>query len=354
VLDGLYQGAAAVFRLAGGFAADRWRRHKEVAAVGYALSAVTRIGFLLVGGGWLALSGLVFVDRTGKGIRTAPRDALISLSSPRDRLGVAFGVHRAFDAAGAMLGPLIAFALLTLSPYDFDAVFVISFLFAALGVAVLVLFVQNEPVPLEEVGRGSGVSMRAVAGLLASRRVRALVLAGSALGLMTVSDGFIYISLQRELGFRADILPLLFVATALAYTALAVPVGRLADRLGRVRIFLGGYAALLAVYALLFVAPFGAAGVVVSVALLGLYYAATDGVLMAFASAVLPAELRASGLALLVTAIGLARLVSSVLFGTLWTTIGIDAALLSFTVGLVVAGLAAAIVLRSGKESALA
>ena len=111
VVDGLQQGAAALVRVAGGFAADRTRRHKEVAWVGYAISAFSRLG-LLVAQSVSALGALVFLDRTGKGIRTAPRDALISLSSERDELGTAFGVHRALDTAGAMLGPLIAFNLL--------------------------------------------------------------------------------------------------------------------------------------------------------------------------------------------------------------------------------------------------
>lgn len=354
VVDGLYQGAAAVVRLGAGFTADRLRRHKEVAAVGYALSAATRIGFVAVGGAWVALSGLVFVDRVGKGIRTAPRDALISLSTPRDRLGVAFGVHRSLDAAGAMLGPLLAFALLTLLPYDFDAIFVVSFLFALVGLAILVLFVENRPAPAEAREGSPPVTLRSVAGLLRAPRLRLLVIVGSALGLMTVSDGFIYVSLQRELGFRADLLPLLFVATALAYMALAVPAGRIADRVGRGHVFLAGYAALLAVYVLLLVGPDASATLLVYVLLLGSYYAATDGVLMALASAALPDELRASGLALVVTAVGLARLVSSVLFGTVWTAAGRDAAVLSFAIGLTLAAAVAAILLRGEGRAAVA
>ena len=93
-----------------------------------------------------AFGAIVFVDRTGKGLRTAPRDALISLSSDRDGLATAFGVHRALDTAGAMLGPLIAFSLLTVAPGDFDAVFIVSFAAALIGFAILALFVQNRPV----------------------------------------------------------------------------------------------------------------------------------------------------------------------------------------------------------------
>src|SRR5919197_383228 len=148
-VDGVYQGAAALVRVAGGFVGDRWRRYKEVAAVGYGVSAVCKLAFLPVGAAWTALTWIVFIDRTGKGIRTAPRDALISLSTPRERLGTAFGVHRALDTAGAMLGPFVAFGLLAIAPLAFDAVFAVSFCFAIVGLLVIALFVRNEPAPAE-------------------------------------------------------------------------------------------------------------------------------------------------------------------------------------------------------------
>src|SRR4051812_20010348 len=122
-IDGLYQGFAAVARLAGGFVADRWRNHKSVAAFGYALSATCRVGLLAAGNTWELLAATIAIDRTGKGIRTAPRDAMISLSTDRADLASAFGVHRALDAAGAMLGPFIAFVLFSTAA-AFDAIFV--------------------------------------------------------------------------------------------------------------------------------------------------------------------------------------------------------------------------------------
>src|SRR4051812_13177539 len=112
IVDGLYQGAAAVVRLGSGFLGDRFQRHKFVASVGYGLSALVKLGLALVGSAFGALSALILLDRTGKGIRTAPRDAMISLTASERHLGLAFGVHRAMDTAGAMIGPIIAFALL--------------------------------------------------------------------------------------------------------------------------------------------------------------------------------------------------------------------------------------------------
>src|SRR5919106_2321977 len=139
-IDGLYQGIGSVVRWIGGAAADRSRRHKEFAAAGYAVSALTRLGLLLVGNAWAAITALIALDRIGKGFRTAPRDALISLSASQTNLGAAFGVHRAMDAFGALLGPLAAFAILAASPRAFDLVFVASFSVAIVGVACIVLF----------------------------------------------------------------------------------------------------------------------------------------------------------------------------------------------------------------------
>jgi hypothetical protein len=143
VVDGLYQGIGALVRVASAFVADRWHSYKAVAAAGYAISAACKLGLLAVGGLWTALAAVIAVDRTGKGIRTAPRDALISLSSPRRDLARAFGAHRALDAGGAMLGPLASFVLLMWLPGAFDMVFVVSFCTAMIGLGVILCFVEN-------------------------------------------------------------------------------------------------------------------------------------------------------------------------------------------------------------------
>ena len=335
VVDGVYQGASALMRLAAGVAADRGGRHKEVALAGYGLSAVCKLGMLAVGGAFGPLVAVILADRTGKGIRTAPRDALISLSSPRERLGVAFGVHRALDTAGALIGPLVAFALLTMLPGRFDVIFVVSFCFAAVGVAVITVLVESRRSP-ETASRR--LSLRPALGLLRLARFRLLVLAGFGLGLATIADAFIYLALQRRVDFPPMFLPLLYVLTSLVYLVLAIPAGRLADRLGRARVLLGGYAALAGVYVAILSSAEGAVLVLGSVALFGAYYACTDGVLAALASSLLPAETRSGGLALVGTSTALASMAGSVLFGALWTTVGLQVAVVAFLAGLVVAG----------------
>jgi MFS family permease len=350
VVDGLYQGAATLVRVASGFIGDRWRRHRDVAAVGYGLSAVCKLGFLAVGSAWGALSALIVLDRTGKGVRTAPRDALISLSSPRTELGTAFGVHRALDTTGAMLGPLVAFGLLALAPGRFDTIFVVSFCMALVGFGILVLFVQNPAPRAREI---KAPSLRSAAALLVARRFRALLVAGTVLGLATMSDGFVYLALQRRLDFDTRFFPLLYVGTALVYMVLAVPMGRLADQVGRGRVLIGGHALLLLVYASLLLPGIGPAGLVAYLLFFGAFYAATDGVLAALGSTVVPGELRGSGLAFLAACTSCSRLVASIVFGAVWTAFGLQAAIVAFALGLVLAMCVAAVALGRSKEVAV-
>ncbi len=344
LIDGLYQGAAALVRVASGVVSDRWSRYKEVAVAGYGLSAVCRVLLLAVGGTIGGLSVSIVADRVGKGIRTAPRDALITLSSAKDRLGTAFGVHRAMDTAGAMLGPLVAVGILLLAPGHFNAVFAVSLCFAILGLAVLVLFVQNKRrARVDEETGEQRPGMKSALKLLDHGRFRTLVIVGSALGLVTISDAFIYLGIQRSMDIENALFPLLFVGSALAFMVLAVPVGRLADRIGRTRVFVGGYALLPIVYTSLMIPEIGAVELGLVLLMLGAYYAATDGVLSAAAGGMVPEKEVGSALGLLVTFQSLAKLAASVLFGLLWTAVGIQTAALIFLIALVIAVLAAAV-----------
>ncbi|MET8231452.1 MFS transporter [Micromonospora sp. NPDC005298] len=319
VLDGVHTGATALLRVVGGFVADRFRRRKLVAGAGYALSAVAKLGLLLAGRSVPAIGAVIAVDRLGKGIRSAPRDALITLSTPPEALGRAFGVHRAMDSVGAFLGPLAAFAVLLAVGQSYDAVFVTSFCVAALAVVVLVLFVRERPTDGPDDPR---VSVGEAFGLLRSRPARRLVLAAALLGLSTIGDGFVYLLLQRREDLSLRWFPLLAVGTSLAYLLLAAPLGVLADRIGRLPVVVGGYLALGGTYLLLSGPVHGWPVVALTLALYGTFYAATDGVLIALAGPVLPARLRTTGIALVQTGQALAYLVSSILFGLAWQAWG--------------------------------
>ncbi|GAA3065701.1 MFS transporter [Streptomyces glomeratus] len=340
LLDGIYNGFSALVRLAGGHLADRGGgRHKWVAGLGYGISALCKPLLLLVHS--LTPIGLVLAaDRTGKGLRTAPRDALISLSSTPESRGRAFGVHRAMDTAGALLGPLVAFLILRATVDGYDAVFTVSFCVAVAGVLILVLFVpggKRQPAPAEQPERtahGDRPTLRAAVGLLRRRELRRIAVCALLLGLATVSDSFVYLLLQRRLGVPDRWFALLPLGTAAAFLVLAVPLGRLADRVGRWAVFLAGHVALLLAYALLLTSWHGTALPYAVLLLHGGFYAATDGVLMAAASDGVPEHLRSSGLALVQTGQALARFACSLGFGAAWTVWGDRTALTASTVAL--------------------
>ncbi|NGN66013.1 MFS transporter [Streptomyces sp. A7024] len=347
-LDGLYTGATALFRLGGGYAADRFRRRKAVAVVGYGLSALTRLGFPAVGAGTTGIGLLLAADRTGKGLRTAPRDALITLATPADRLGRAFGVHRTLDTCGALLGPLLAFGLLLLLPSDYDAVFVVSFLIAAVGVLVLVFFVRERPRGEAGDSGGGRVTLRTCLRAVAGADTRRVVAAAALLGVVTVGDMFLYVALQRRMELPEEFLPLLPLGTAVVFMAAALPVGRAADRAGRWRLFLGGHLLLLLGYVCLALAPAGWTAAAVVLVLHGLFYAATDGVLMAHVAPAIPARARTTGLAVVQTAQALARAGGALIFGVAAAALGLG---LTFTAAAVaLAGVlgAAALLHRPG------
>ncbi|SDD56063.1 MFS transporter [Nocardioides lianchengensis] len=334
VVEGLYQGVSALVRLGAGWVSDRTGRPKWVAASGYGVSAVSRVLLPLVSG-LGAVSAVVTADRVGKGIRTSPRDAMIAADADPEHLGRAFGVHRALDAVGAFLGPVLAFVVLWLVPGGYRSVMVLSIAFAVAGLALLVLFVPAGAgaVPVPAGPAPPRVRWR---DLRSPELLRVSVVAG-ALGLLTVGDGFVYLVLLESGGFAAHWFPVLYVGTSAAYLLLALPVGRLADRCGRARVLVVGHLALAAAYAgaTLLATRSVAVGTVATVLLLGLFYAATDGVLAAVAGQAVPVRARASGIALAQTVVAVARLLSAVGFGVLWLVVGPTVALLGVAAGLV-------------------
>lgn len=356
-LDGVYNGVSALVQLTGGHLADRVRNHKLMAGLGYGLSALCKPLLLLVSSVG-ALGTVLALDRTGKGLRTAPRDAMISLSTPSGKQGRAFGVHRAMDTTGAMLGPLAAFFILRAAADGYDAVFGVSACIAVLGVLVLVLFVpgrrrgaQSESDDAGAVDAPPPVRVREALALLRLPRLRAIAGCAALLGLTTVSDAFVYLLLQRRAGIGDEWFPLLPLGSAAVFLLLAVPLGALADRVGRRTVFVAGHISLLTGYALLLWAPETPALPFLVLALHGTFYAATDGVLPAALADIVPEQLRASGLAIVGTSQALARFCCSLAFGAAWTVWGDGPALAGSAIGLLCCAAVAAKVLRPTGET---
>lgn len=359
-LDGIYQGVSAVVRIGAAWTADRSDHHKLVAFLGYGLSALSRVG-LLVATGFGTVTAAISLDRVGKGIRTGPRDAMITDAAQPEHLARSFGVHRMLDTVGATIGPLLAFVVLLLIPNGYHAVFVASLACGAIGLAVLGLLVPARRQRAAMIAAKSpAVPAPAVSPEL--RRLpfrwadlnnpgmRRLLLVAAVFGVVTIGDGFIYLVLQSRASFATQWFPLLYVGTNLAYLLLAIPLGRLADRWGRMRLFIAGHGALLAAYLCAALPTTGATATLACLLLLGTFYAATDGVLAALAGQFSTPASRASGIAAAQTVVALARFAASVGFGVLWFAVGRQQAIVIAAVALAAAIPCAVLLVRGVKS----
>ena len=331
-LDGIYQGVSAVARIAAGYTSDRVEQPKWVAFTGYALAAVARIG-LLFATGFTAIMAVITADRIGKGIRTAPRDALITATSRSDNLGTSFGVHRMLDNIGAAVGPLIAFLILLVIPDGYQTVFAVSLAFAVIGVAILAFVVPNVRTRAraradEKSGADAAPKHRFDWSVVTTGPMRRVLAAAGILGLLTIGDGFIYLVLQSRSDFAAQWFPLLYVGTNVAFLAFAVPLGRLADRVGRAKVFVWGHTGLLAAYVVAALPIADIAATILCLVFLGTFYAATDGVLSALAAQLTTPETHATGIGAAQTVVAVSRFLSAVGFGFLWFAIGREASVL--------------------------
>ncbi|TDD37577.1 MFS transporter [Actinomadura sp. KC06] len=331
VLDSVYQAATVAARVGGGYTADRLARPKAVAVAGYGLGMIAKV-MLLPAAGIGALSAATGLDRIGKGLRTGPRDALIAGSGPPGTLGRSFGVHRALDTLGALLGPVVAFLLMTAAPGNFDAVFMVAMCVAGLGVLLLIGKVdESRPTAAATADAGAPrVTLAGAARLVAGdARVRRVLLTAAVLSALTISDAFLYLVLLKGDAISTHFFPLMFLGTGVVYLAAAVPFGRLADRFGRPRVFIAGHVMILLAYG---VAGSGASALAAgaTLALLGLYYAATDGVLPAATAAIVPAPYRATVISAVQTCVALGRSLAALTFGALWALTGPSTALWAF------------------------
>jgi len=267
------------------------------------------------------------------------------------------------DACGAFLGPLVAMAVLAAaaSSTEYRSVFVVSAGFAILGFAVLVLFVRERPAaagdspavspgdPREPAERPA---LRELLGLYVDRRFLRLQLAAILLGIVTIGDTFVWLRLLLRDELSSTYFPLLAVLTNLSFLLQAVPMGALADRIGRWRVLIGGHVALGVVYLLLSGSAGGWVAIVAVFVLYGAFYAATEGVIVAAVSPTVPARLRTSGIALVQTGQALAYLMSSVGFGLAWHVFGPEASWRVAGIGVLVLVVPVALLLRPDSRRA--
>ncbi len=320
LIEGLAESVASLLKFFSGYISDRLRRRKALTIAGYGASAVGKALLVMASGWGVVLAGRV-VDRLGKGIRTAPRDALIADSAQDHRRGMAFGLHRTLDTWGAALGVGLAYYFFTRAPGDYTRVFLWSLVPAAAG--VLLLFAVREAAP----AAGARAALPRLRWSALPRRLRLFLGVALLFTLGNSSNTFLLLRAQ-SVGFTASTAILLYLVYNVSFALVSYPAGRLSDRIGRKALLVAGYAVYGAVY-LGFALLGGAesAGLVWGLfALYGVYSGFTDGVEKALVSDLAPAAVRATAIGVHATVVGIGLFPASFIAGQLWDLLGPSAA----------------------------
>ncbi len=317
VIEGIAEATASITKIFSGAISDWLGKRKLLAALGYGLAAVTKPVFPLAPTvGWVVAAR--FVDRIGKGIRGAPRDALVADLAPAHLRGASFGLRQSLDTVGAFLGPLVAIVLMWVTADNFKAVFWVAVLPAFLALA-LIVFVVREPQRPAGLRKVRFPLHRDEIARLGRPYWLVLVLA-TVFTLARFSEAFLVLRAQA-LGLQLMLIPAVLVLMNVVYALAAYPAGVLADLGGRYRVLVIGLLLLVTADLVLAFVP-GIAGVAVGVALWGLHLGFTQGLLATLVADTSPAELRGTAFGIFNLLTGVALLAASVLAGLLWDRIG--------------------------------
>jgi MFS family permease len=316
LIEGAAEATALIVKVFSGALSDYWRKRKALAVLGYGLAAISKPLFALASSATLVFSARI-VDRIGKGVREAPRDALIADLTPSAVRGAAFGLRQSLDTVGAFLGPGLAIVLMLAWAQDFRAVFWMAALPAFLAVAVLVVAVP-EPAPPPAAAPLNPVSAQSLARLGAAYWW--VVGVGAILTLARFSEAFLVLRAAQG-GLRAALAPLVFIAMNVVYAATAYPFGKLADKMPHERLLAWGLIPLIAADAVLAYGNHWGT-VWLGVSLWGLHMGMTQGLLAAMVAGTTPSDLRGTAYGFFNLASGAAMFAGSVTAGMLWDRLG--------------------------------
>lgn len=319
IIEGLAEAVNYLMRIISGVFSDRFRRRKLLVFIGYAVSNVAKPMFSAAR---TPVDALVvrLTERVGKGVRTSPRDALISESVSDKRMGMAFGVHRTLDQLGAILGPALASVFMLLLGLTMRDVFVISFIPGLMALIVLLLFVR------ERVG-GVGKGFRILSDVRSVLRGRFPLLL-MVVGLFSIGAfNYSFILLRaKELGVPEQLVPIVYAVVNVTHTLIATPAGVLSDRIGREKVLMLGYGVFLLSTLLLLTAVQNPIYGFLIAAVYGVYVGIAETVQRALVPGYAPSHLRATAYGVYYLVVGLASLVANVVVGALWEYVSLTAA----------------------------
>ena len=317
LIEGAAEATASIAKIFSGVLSDRWGKRKPLILLGYGMAALTKPLFPLANSA-LTVFLARFIDRIGKGVRGAPRDALVADVSAPEQRGAAYGLRQSMDTVGAFAGPLIAIALMVGLAFDIRQVFWIACIPALIAVLVLLVGVQEPDVVPKPLSRGNP---------FAGFRARdypatfwALVVLVLMFTLMRFSEAFLVLR-ARDVGLSSNWIPLTLVVMSGTYLLTAYPAGKLSDRVSRHLLLAIGCVVMLAADLLLAFAP-SLPWVMAGIALWGVHMGLTEGLIAALTADYAPAQLRGTAFGVVNLARGIMLLVASALAGGLWTLYG--------------------------------
>lgn len=333
-IEGLAEGAGAIVKVFSGAVSDRVGRRKLLAVLGYGLGAATKPVFALAVTPVEVLAAR-FIDRVGKGIRGAPRDALVADVTPIRARGAAYGLRQALDTVGAVLGPALAIALLAALGGDVRAVFAVAVVPGVVAVLVLVFAVEEPARHVAAVHERMRFTVRGLRSLGAPYWV--VVAIGVVLALARFSEGFLVLR-ATDVGMPLALVPTVMIVMNVVYAAVSTPAGSLSDRLGRGGLLAAGLVALIAADVVLALAA-DARGTLAGAGLWGLHMGLSQGLLAAMVADAAPERLRGTAFGIFNLASGVALFLASLLAGVLWDRYGAAG---TFLAGAVLASVALA------------
>lgn len=325
VVEGAAETSASLFKAMSGYWSDKIKKRKPFVLFGYSLSSVTKPLFAFANV-WPFVLFIRVVERIGKGLRTAPRDALVAESCHRSVRGKAYGFHRAMDGIGSVLGAILAFLLLPVLGYR--NIFLLAFI-PGIAAVVVILFVKEKKVPIEKTIKGTSIKI-SFKELPTNLRLFIVVSSLFALG----HFGYAFLLLRaKNIGLADSTAILLYVLFYIVYTLCAIPSGALSDKIGRKPVLVTGYF-VFAITSLGLVFTSNIHSILLFFVIYGVFYAMIDGVQRAFVVDLAPEDLKATALGTFHTAIGSVALPGGYIAGLLWDRISPEA---TFIYGLTLA-----------------
>jgi len=316
VIEGLAESTALIMRIFSGALSDYIGKRKGLTVFGYALGALSKPFFAIATFGWVVV-GARLADRVGKGIRGAPRDALVADFSPPELRGASFGLRQSLDTVGAFIGPLVAVGLMLLWANDFRAVFWVAFIPALLAV-LLLIFGLREPVMQNTEKRSNPICRASLARM--GTAYWWVVAIGAAFTLARFSEAFLVLKAGLS-GIPLALVPLVMVAMNIVYSLCAYPFGKLSDRMCHKRLLAYSLVVLLCADLVLSIDGHWSL-VLIGVAIWGLHMGMSQGLLASMVAATAPADLRGTAFGAFNLASGVAMLLASVAAGALWESFG--------------------------------